>query len=105
MGLTIVKEQQTNTGINITGMYIRLNTLESADGTSIKVANMCYSNKAAFTGNLAQVLTSLPMNATFTYNRVTDGSDILAFAQSKMKAYIIETSDLVDSDIILDVLP
>lgn len=81
MALTITSTITTPEGFEVTNAYGRIAVLDEIDGTRLISALRIYMNEQAFLDGKAPMGNlSFTTDATFAYDRATDGNDILDLA-------------------------
>lgn len=91
MALFINRDITVLGDINLSQLYVRLTVDYGPSGTPIKVKAFPYSSKVAYENDErlnAFHVEGIPYEKSFTYNRLSDGSDILFFAHNKLKEYL-----------------
>lgn len=103
MALLINKEVTVLGDINLSQLYVRLTVGYGPSGTPITVESRAYASKAAYEADPQRniiYLDPVTRRLEFSYDRETDGSDILAIAHDKMKTLlstdVMEVSPLLD---------
>lgn len=103
MALLINKNETILGDIDLTQLYIRLTVSYGPEGDPITVQADSFSSKNAFTlnahGNKFNV-DGINPPYIFTYNRETDGSDVLGYAHSSLKTLL--SADIMKEVPVLD---
>lgn len=91
MALLIEKNLTVLGDIDLSQLYIRLTVSYGPEGEPVTVQTNTFSSKNAYTLNA--YLNKFNVNGIappyiFTYNRETDGFDVLGYAHTKLKEYL-----------------
>lgn len=103
MALTITKELTSN-GVSLSSVFVTLAVRGTELDWFIKVKAKYFVSKEAALANSDWALKwveGLPVDFKFDYVRANDGVDAQAFANTKVKEYLVANTDLLDDDIVV----
>jgi len=90
MALNITTQLSTSIGIDASNAYGRIGVTDGPTGTAIVSSLSIYASEAAFTGSADPLPVFNPntgrlleQGITFSYDRATDGEDILGLAHTQ----------------------
>lgn len=86
MALIVEGQIELNNGITISSCYGRTSYRVDVDSSTIVVLVDYWNNKQSYLDNKSTIFTSLISGNRYSYNRDTDGTDILLFTQEIMKS-------------------
>lgn len=85
MALEIIGNIETNEGLSLTSCYARTNYRMNDASTSAVIGVQYFIDKNAYDTGKTPLGYSPHINARYSYNRLTDGEDVLAWTQVKIK--------------------
>lgn len=83
MALQINGQFELPTGQVLDSVYARTNTMLSWEGNRLDASPSYWYDEAAYKAGKQNLLVIPPLDFTYPYDRATDGSDLLAFANQK----------------------
>jgi hypothetical protein len=90
MALNIQGNIETGFGITLPSVYARTSYQMNDKSDNIIIMTDYWVDKNAYDNNQNPIQVSIFTDARFTYNRTTDGEDVLSFTQNKMKEQLEE---------------
>ena len=90
MALNVTGNFEQPTGQTLTAAYARTNAALSLAGDQVMAYPDFWVDEAAFTGGKDNLRVEITADWSYAYDRATDGADILAFANAKVKETLEE---------------
>jgi hypothetical protein len=85
MALNVTGNFEQPTGQVLTAAYARTNAALSLQGDQVMAYPEFWVDEAAFTAGKDNLRVDMRADFSYAYDRATDGADILAFANAKVK--------------------
>ena len=101
MALNVTGNFEQPTGQTLTTAYARTNAALSLQGDMVMAYPDFWVDEAAFTAGKDNLRVEITADWSYAYDRATDGADILAFANAKVKETLEEmgyTATIVELD-------
>lgn len=88
MALKVEGNFELETGIALSEVYARTNAQLNIDGNSVYAYPEFWINEEAFNKKKNRLQIRIRENFSYVYDRAVDGTDILTFANQKVKEHL-----------------